>query len=292
MLVHNEKERLDISEMSFDQHQAHSATPVAIFVSLWRNRQLIWQLTRRDIASRYRGSLIGIAWSFINPLLMLLIYTFVFSVVFKARWGTGENESKIDFAILLFAGMIVFGIFSEMINRAPGLILANTNFVKKVVFPLEILPWIALGSALFHSLISLIALLTVQLLFKFYIPWTIVLFPFVLSPLIFLSMGFAWFLSAIGVFMRDVGQITGVITTVLMFLSAIFYPITALPEKYQSFLLLNPLVLIITECRNVLIFGVLPNWVSLGVALLASLVVAFVGFWWFQKVRKGFADVI
>ena len=278
--------------MSLNPHQAHSATPAAIFISLWRNRQLIWQLTRRDIASRYRGSLIGIAWSFINPLLMLIIYTFVFSVVFKARWGTSENESKIDFAILLFAGMIVFGIFSEMLNRAPSLIIANANFVKKVVFPLEVLPWVALGSALFHSLISLIALLVVQGLFKFYIPWTIVFLPLVLLPLFFFSMGFAWFLAALGVFVRDVGQITGVITTVLMFLSAIFYPITALPEKYQSVLLLNPLVLIITECRNVLIFGILPDWVSLGVALLISLVVSFAGFWWFQKVRKGFADVI
>jgi lipopolysaccharide transport system permease protein len=281
-----------LKEIFMDPHQARPATPAAMFASLWRNRQLILQMTRRDVASRYRGSIIGVAWSFINPLLMLAIYTFVFSVIFKSRWGTSENESKMDFAILLFAGMIVFGIFSEVVNRAPGLIISNVNYVKKVVFPLEILPWVALGSTLFHSLISLIALLLVQALFKFFLPWTIVIFPLVLLPLIFVSMGLAWFLAAMGVFLRDTGQITSVITTVLMFLSAIFYPITALPEQYQGLLKLNPLILIITESRNVLVFGKIPDWTSLGLALLASLLIAFAGFWWFQKVRKGFADVI
>ncbi len=275
-----------------DPHQAHPASPRAMFESLWRNRQLIAQLTRRDVASRYRGSMIGLAWSFINPLLMLAIYTFVFSVIFKSHWGSAENESKMDFAIILFAGMIVFGIFSEMVNRAPGLIISNVNYVKKVVFPLEVLPWVALGSTLFHSLISLIALLLVQAIFKFSLPWTIILLPLVLLPLVFFSMGLAWFLAAMGVFLRDTGQITGVITTVLMFLSAIFYPVTSLPLEYQGWLKLNPLVFIVTESRNVLVFGKTPDWVSLGAALLASLLIASAGFWWFQKVRKGFADVI
>jgi lipopolysaccharide transport system permease protein len=275
-----------------DPHQAPPATPAAMVSSLWRNRQLIIQMTRRDIASRYRGSLIGLAWSFINPLLMLTIYTFVFSVVFKSRWGTSPNESRTDFAIILFSGMIVFNIFGEMLNRAPMLVIGNINYVKKVVFPLEILPWTALGSTLFHGMVSLVVLLLVQLLLKFSVPWTILLFPLVLLPLIFLSMGLAWFLAATGVFVRDTVQITSVITTVLMFLSAIFYPVTALPEKYQSLLKLNPLVLIITESRNVLVYGVLPDWAFLGISLLASLFFAFCGFWWFQKVRKGFADVI
>jgi lipopolysaccharide transport system permease protein len=197
-----------------------------------------------------------------------------------------------DFAIVLFAGMIVFGIFSEVVNRAPSLIVSNVNYVKKVVFPLEILPWVALGSTLFHSFVSLVVLLLVQLIFKFSLPWTVILLPLVLLPLVFVSMGLAWFLAAIGVFVRDVGQITGVITTVLMFLSALFYPVSALPQEYQPWLRLNPLVLIITESRNVLVFGTLPDWGSLGIALFASLLVACAGFWWFQKVRKGFADVI
>lgn len=273
-------------------HRMSSPTPAAMFRSLWHNRHLIWQMTRREIAARYRGSIIGLAWSFINPLLMLTVYTFVFSVVFKARWGTGGNESRADFAIILFVGMIVFGLFAEMVNRAPAQIISNANYVKKVVFPLEILSLVSLGSVLFHSLVSLTVLLLAQFIINHAIPWTVVLFPLVLLPLIFTSLGAAWFLAALGVYVRDIGQITTVFTTVLMFLSAIFYPISALPVEYQSWMRLNPLVLIISESRKVLIFGNLPDWSWLVVAWLMGLAIAFTGFWWFQKTRKGFADVL
>jgi lipopolysaccharide transport system permease protein len=273
-------------------HKTHEISPIAMFASLWRNRQLIIQMTRREVAGRYRGSFLGLAWSFLNPLLMLVVYTFVFSVVFKARWGISGNESKADFAIILFAGMIVFGLFAENVNRAPGLIVSNVNYVKKVVFPLEILPMISLGAGLFHSLISLVVLLLMQIVVNHFLPWTSLLFPLVLLPLIFASMGVAWFLAALGVYVRDVGQITSVFTTVLMFLSAVFYPVSSLPEEFQIWLQLNPLVLIITESRKVLVLGSLPDWPSLGIALLAGLSMAAAGFWSFQKMRKGFADVI
>lgn len=273
-------------------HRAPSPTPAAMFTSFWRNRHLIWQMVRREIAARYRGSIIGLAWSFINPLLMLAVYTFVFSVVFKARWGTGENESQAQFAIILFVGLIVFGLFAETVNRAPRQIISNANYVKKVVFPLEILSLVSLGAVLFHSMISLLVLLLAQLIINQSIPWTAVLFPLVLLPLIFTSLGAAWFLAALGVYVRDIGQITTVFTTVLMFLSAIFYPVSALPERYQVWLRLNPLVLIISESRKVLIFGSLPDWFWLGIAMLMGLAIAFSGFWWFQKARKGFADVL
>jgi len=275
-----------------DPHQAHSTTPLAMFTSLWRNRQLILQLTRRDVISRYRGSLMGLAWSFLTPLLMLVVYTFVFSVVFKARWNINVEESKTDFAIILFTGMIVFNLFAEIVNRAPGLIVSNTNYVKKVVFPLEIFSWVTLGSVLFHSLVSLVVLLLVQIVLNHSLPWTVIFFPLVLLPLIFASVGVAWFLAALGVFVRDIGQLTSVFTTVLMFLSAVFYPLTSLPERYQGLLMINPLVLIITESRKVLIFGSQPDWFSLGIALLVGFGLAAAGFWWFQKTRKGFADVL
>jgi lipopolysaccharide transport system permease protein len=273
-------------------HQTFSASPVNMFVSLWRNRQLAWQMVRREVAGRYRGSIIGLAWSFLNPLLMLVVYTFVFSVVFKARWSTNGEESRTDFAITLFTGMIVFNLFAELINRAPGLIVSNASYVKKVLFPLEILPWVSLGSVLFHSLVSLIVLLLAQLLFKLSLPWTSIFLPLVLLPLVIASLGLAWFLAALGVYIRDVGQVTGVFTTVLMFISAVFYPVSILPASYQTWLQLNPLVLIITESRNVLIFGTLPNWPALGLVLILSLVTAAGGFWFFQKMRKGFADVL
>jgi len=274
-----------------NSHQDQPATPIAMLKSLWYNRQLIGQMTQREVVGRYRGSIIGLAWSFFNPLLMLLIYTFVFSVIFKARWGV-SGESKADFAIILFVGMIVHGLFAECINRAPGLIISNVNYVKKVVFPLEILPWVAMGSALFYSMVSTAVPLVAQLILKHSLPWTSLFFPMVLLPLVFVSMGFAWFLAALGVFVRDIGQVTNIFTTILLFFSPVLYSVSSLPEKYRILLQLNPLTLIIEESRKVLVFRQLPDWSSLGSELAVSMIIAAVGFWWFQKMRKGFADVL
>jgi lipopolysaccharide transport system permease protein len=221
-----------------------------------------------------------------------VVYTFVFSVVFKAKWGTGGEQSQTSFAIVLFVGMIVYGLFAEMVNRAPGLILANVNYVKKVVFPLEILPVVGLGAALFHTLISLGVLLAAILLINGSLVWTAVFFPLVILPLLIATLGVAWFLVSLGVFVRDVGQTVGIFTTVLMFVSPVFYPISALPEKFQFWLMLNPLTFMIEQSRAVMIFGKLPDWTGLGIYTIASSAVAWAGFWWFQKTRKGFADVL
>jgi lipopolysaccharide transport system permease protein len=272
-------------------NQPYPASPRALFASLWRNRELILQLTQREVMSRYRGSVLGLAWSFFNPLLMLAVYTFVFSVVFKARWGMGE-ENTADFAIVLFVGLIIHGLFAECLNRAPGLILANVNYVKRVVFPLEILPWVAAGSALFHSAISIAVLLAAQLAFQHTLAWTVVFLPIVLVPLLFATMGLAWFLSSIGVYVRDIGQTIGIFTMTLLFLSPVFYPVDALPENYRFLLLLNPLTPVIGDARRVLIWGQAPDWAGLMLYTAASFVVAWVGFWWFQRTRRGFADVV
>lgn len=260
--------------------------------SLWRHRKLISQMTRREVVGRYRGSIMGLAWSLFNPILMLLVYTFVFSVVFKARWGTGGEENQSSFAIVLFVGMIVFGLFAEMANRAPSLILSNINYVKKVIFPLEILPVIGLGAALFHALISLGVLLVAILLIKGSMAWTVIFFPLVILPLLLATLGVAWLLASVGVFVRDVGQTVGIFTTVLMFVSPVFYPIAALPEKYRVWLMLNPLTFVIEQSRIVLIFGKLPDWRGLAIYTVSGLAIAWAGYWWFQKTRKGFADVL
>jgi lipopolysaccharide transport system permease protein len=273
-------------------HQAPRASIEELFASFWRNRQLILQMTKREVVGRYRGSVMGLAWSFFNPLLMLAVYTFVFSVVFKARWSVVGEENKIDFAILLFVGIIVYGVFAECANRAPGLILANVNFVKKVVFPLEILPWVTMGSTLFHAGISLLVLLLAQLLLNHTMPFTAIFFPLIILPLLLATMGGAWFLSAIGVYLRDVSQSVGIFTTVLMFLSPVFYPLAALPERYQAWVKLNPLTFILEEGRKSLIFGQLPDGLGWGIHMLVSIAIAWMGFWWFQKSRKGFADVL
>jgi lipopolysaccharide transport system permease protein len=272
-------------------HHVHPSNVLELFASQWRNRQLIIQLTKRDVLGRYRGSVMGLAWSFFNPLLMLAVYTFVFSVVFKARWGVG-GEDKVNFAIILFVGLIVYGFFAECINRAPNVIVSNVNYVKKVVFPLEILPSVAIGSALFHAGISLAVLLTAQLLINQRLPWTVIVFPIILLPLLFATSGLAWLLSALGVYVRDIAQTTSILTMVLMFLSPLFYPVSALPPRFQIWLHLNPLTFIIEEGRNVLIFGNTPNWLGWGLALAASFLISAGGFWWFQKTRKGFADVL
>lgn len=267
------------------------ATPIEMFASLWRNRELIHASTKREVLGRYRGSALGLLWSFFNPLFMLAVYTIVFSVVFKARWNAG-GDSKTEFALVLFAGLIVFNLFAECINRAPGLILGNPNYVKKVVFPLEILPVVTLLSALFHGLISLGVWLLAYLVFFGLPHHTALYLPLVILPFFLFTMGLSWALSSLGVFLRDVSQFIGVITTVLMFLSPIFYPATALPEDYRNLLYLNPLTPVIEQTREVLFWGRSPDFTMLGIHWLASVLIAWLGFAWFQKTRKGFADVL
>ena len=273
-------------------HAAQPTSPVALIKSLWRNRNLIVQMTRREVVGRYKGSVLGLAWSLLTPILMLAVYTFVFSVVFKARWGTDGDESKTQFALVLFVGMIVHGLFAEVLNRAPGLIVSNVNYVKKVVFPLDALPVIAMGASLFHAGISLTVLLIAFALFNGYLHWTVIFIPFVLMPLVVLTLGVAWIFASLGVFLRDVGQTVGIITTVMLFLAPIFYPITALPDEVRPLIMANPLTFIIEEARGVVILGRMPHWAGLGIYTLVATSVACAGFAWFQKTRKGFADVL
>lgn len=280
------------AHIAVNPHASQPTSLAALGKSLLRNRQLIVQMTKREVVGRYKGSAMGLAWSFFNPVFMLAVYTFVFSVIFKSRWGSAGDDSKIQFAVLLFVGMIVLNLFSDVLNRAPGLILGNVNYVKKVVFPLEILPIIAVGAALFHSLISLGVLLAVFALFNGYLHWTIVFTPLIILPLVILITGLAWILASLGVFLRDVSQTTIIITTVLMFLSPVFYPVTAVPEKFRPFIMANPLTFIIEQARQVLIWGHVPDWLGLGAYTLVATAIAWAGYAWFQKTRKGFADVL
>ncbi len=277
---------------AINPHAVQPTSLVALGKSLWKNHQLVLQMTRREVVGRYRGSVLGLVWSFLNPVFMLAVYTFVFSVVFKARWGVGGEESKTQFAVVLFAGLIVHGLFAEVLNRAPGLILSNVNYVKKVVFPLDILPVIAMGAALFHAFISITVLLIAFVIFNGYLHWTVVFTPFVLLPLVILTLGLAWMLASLGVFLRDVGQTIGIITTVMMFLAPVFFPVTALPEAMRPWIMANPLTFIIEQAREVLIWGHMPNWAGLGIYTLIATLTAWTGYAWFQKTRKGFADVL
>lgn len=272
-------------------HASLPAGPSGLIRSLLSHRRLIVALIRREVIGRYRGSILGLAWSFFNPLLMLAIYTFVFSFVFKARWGT-TGTSRAEFALILFAGLTIHTLFSECIMRAPGIIPANANYVKKVVFPLEILCWINLGSALFHALIS-IGILLVALLFVTHgLHWTIVLMPLILLPYMLGIMGVSWALAALGVFMKDINQAIGALLTVLMFMTPIFYPVTAIPEQYRFWIYMNPLTWVVEQFRNVIVFGVVPSAYQWMLSLAIGCALGTAGFWLFQKLRKGFADVL
>lgn len=265
----------------------------ALISTIWFSRQLIIQMTKREVVGRYKGSAIGLAWSFFNPVFMLIVYTFVFSEIFKARWGgNGGDQSKTQFALILFVGLIVLSLASEVLNRAPNLILSNVNYVKKVVFPIEILPIITMGAALFHCLISFAVLIAAFAILNGYLAWTIVFLPLVITPLVILILGFSWILASLGVFLRDVGQTIGIVTTLLTFLSPVFYPITAVPKAFLPIIMANPLTFIIEQARNVVIFGILPDWQGLGIYSLIAIGISWLGYAWFQRTRKGFADVL
>jgi lipopolysaccharide transport system permease protein len=271
--------------------QTFLGTPGEIAVSAWHHKNLIKELIKRDVNGRYRGASLGLVWSVLNPLFLLGIYTFVFSVVFKARWSQA-SDSKIEFALVLFAGLIVFGVFSECVSRAPGLILANANYVKKVVFPLEILPLVALGSAIFHATISLGVWLGAYIIFYGWPHLTILWLPVVLLPLTLYTLGFSWLLASLGVYLRDLSQFIGTLMTALIFISPIFYPASALPEPYRSAMYANPLTSAIEQARTVMYWGKNPDAWEFLINLSLGATIAFLGFAWFQKTRKGFADVV
>lgn len=256
------------------------------------NKHIISQLTLRESTGKYKGSIIGLGWSLFHPILMLSVYTFVFSVIFKSRWAASASQNQFDYAIIMFVGIIIHGVLSDVLNKASTLITSNVNYVKKVVFPLEILPIISMGSALFHACVSLGVLLIACLLVNGKLYATILILPIIIIPFLLLVLGLAWIVASLGVFIRDTSQTISIITLVMLFLAPVFYSAEVVPEKYQFLLKFNPLTFIIEQARNVIIFGKLPNWNGLFIYSLISLVIFWIGYAWFQKTKKGFADVI
>lgn len=267
------------------------ANPLEALTSAWRSRYLLAGLTRREITGRYRGSWLGVVWTLVTPLLLLGIYTFIFGVVFRVRWGEGQALDG-QFAAILFCGIIIHGILSEVLTRAPGSIVGNINFVKKVVFPLELLGWVTVLSALFHFALALVVLFVFMLASGHAIPVTTVALPLVLAPFLVLCLGVAWFVASLAVYVRDVSHVTGFLATALLFLSPIFYPLSAVPEPYRDLFMLNPLTHVIIESRNVLMIGQWPEPGPLLAYWAVALVVFWLGYAWFQKTRGGFADVL
>ena len=257
----------------------------------WIHRELIFSLIQREIKSRYRSSIIGLIWSIINPAFTLVVYTFVFTKVFTVRWPGGK-ESSIEFALLIFIGMTVFNLFSECVLRAPALIVTNTNYVKKIKFPLETLPWISLGVGIFHMLVSSAVWLVFYGLMIGAPPASCIIFPFALLPLIVCILGLSWILSALGVYFRDIIHVISALLLPLMFLTPVFYPTSALPPELHQVMGLNLLAQVIENARMVLFWGGIPNPIEWGKSAIFSIIFAILSLWFFQKSREGFADVL
>lgn len=262
-----------------------------MFGSLWGNRRLVLQMARRDLVERYRGSVFGFLWSLFNPILMLAVFTFVFTVVFRARWpATGGTNA--EFAVNAFVGLIVYGLFAESVGRAPSLVLQNAHLVKKVVFPLEVLPWVSMASSVFHAAVSFVVLVAFTVVVTGAPRATSLLLPLVVVPVILLSLGLSWFLASIGVFLRDASHTVPLLITALMFVSPIFYPLSSVPENVRWILALNPLAGAMEDSRAVALGGVIPDPTGYILLLVGSAAVAWGGLWWFMRTKHTFADVL
>ena len=264
-----------------------------VLVSLIQQRDLLLHLIRRDVANRYKGSYFGVLWAIANPLLLLGVYTLVFSTIMHSRWdASSSQEGHMDFAIILFAGLLCFNVFADTTSRASTIVLDHKNYVKKVVFPLHFLPLMALASALFTGAMSLSILMVAIWIFKTGFGLMALLIPVLLLPLIFMTLGAALLIAALGVYIRDVAQIVGLFNMVFMFLSPIFFPIERTPERLRSLAEFNPLAVVVTQMREILIFHGGFDWYSWEIALLVSLLILELGLLFFRAVQRGFADVI
>jgi lipopolysaccharide transport system permease protein len=266
--------------------------PVSLWRSLREHRGLIVQLARREVEARYRGSRLGLLWSVLTPLVMLLIYTFAFGAVFRMRWPRMEDQGLAAFALVLFCSLLPFNLFSECTNRAPSLVLGVPNFVKKVVFPLEILVVSAFGAALFQAVVSLGVLVAADWLVVGHVPWTVVLTPIAAIPLVAMTLGLAWFLASLGVFLRDIGHSVGLAVQVLLFTTPVFFPVEAVPASFQGLIWANPLTWVVEDFRRTVLWGQPPDWTSLLWRVPLSLVVTIAGYVWFMRSKRGFADVM
>ncbi len=269
--------------------------PVALGLRLWACRGLIAQLARREVLARYRGSYLGTMWALITPLLTLGVFTLVFGTMYGARWAGSDRAGILDFATHMFVGIVLYGVFSECTARAPMLITGNPNYVKKTVFPLEMLPVSVLAAAAMHSLLGLLAAMACVFIDRGALPWTVLLLPVVYLPILLLSLGAMWFLAAVGVFLRDVASFIGVVVQLLFFLTPVAYPLAAFkgnPRVQQLVRCANPLAPIMENARSIVVDGQSPRWIEMALVTLASAALALFGYALFMKLKRTFADAI
>jgi len=262
--------------------------------SLWKNRNLIYQLSKRDLLARYRGSMLGVVWALLGPLMMLAIYTVVFGFIFEGRFDetVPNTTSRLDFCLALFCGLNIFALFADAIVMSPKVILANPSYVTKVVFPLEVLPVVNVISAFIQFLFSSVPLLLALLVVHRSLHWTSILMVPLVMVLLLFALGFCWLVASLGVFLRDIGNLIPPLLQVLFFASAIFYPMSKVPEGLRWVVEMNPLAQIISGARDAMVFGNVFNFGTLGILAGIGLVVCWGGYWFFNKTKPAFADVM
>jgi lipopolysaccharide transport system permease protein len=266
--------------------------PWRVLAHFFAHRQLAWQFMRREVLGRYRGSFLGLLWSFITPLLMLTIYSVVFGLVFETRYEADGSETGMMYALALFCSLNFFQFFAEALNRAPRLMLDHPSFVTRVVFPLEVFGVAAVSAASVHLVISMSLLVAAALATGVGIPPTAPYLLLLLVPLLMLSLGITWLLSSAGLFVRDIQALTQPLTTVLMFVSAVFYPLSRVPENLRGWFLLNPVALLVEQSRRVMVQGHALDWPTWGLLMAVSLIVFHLGYSFFMRTKHLFADRI
>ncbi|MGE3109949.1 MAG: ABC transporter permease [Phycisphaerales bacterium] len=259
---------------------------------LWQYRDLIRQFTVRDVMVRHKGTSLGLAWAILQPLLTLAIYTFIFGFVFRHRWGKLGGFEWADFSLHFFAGFVVYSIFAETVNRSPAMVTEHPNLVRKVVFPLEILPITAAGASLVYAFFGLALLLIAAGALAQSFSWTIIFFPLVLLPLLMITLGVSWLFASLGAFIRDFKQVVPVLTQLTFFMTPVFYDVQQVPERLRWVIMMNPLTLIVLNSRRTLLWGELPDWTQVAALNALGLVVLVLGYAWFVKSKRGLADVL
>jgi lipopolysaccharide transport system permease protein len=259
--------------------------------TLLRNGQLYRRVLVRDIQSTFRGSALGLAWVVLIPLVLVAIYTFVFGVVLPSTWSMGTH-TRLEVPLLFFTGLTVFGFFMEVVARSPNFIRENDVYVKKIVFPLEILPWVLIGTALFKFAINFALLLVFLAVVTGGVPLKVLLMPLVLAPFLLMTAGLSWLLTAVGTYVRDLQHAIQALAPIIMFISPIFYSVQQVPEPFDTLYYANPLTFVLESVRGLLFFDTVPSATGLLVFAAASLLVYAAGYAFFQRARPGFADVV
>ncbi len=259
--------------------------------SLIRSRQIIFYLTRKRIVLRYRGSILGVLWALISPALTLAIYTVVFGILLRARWSPDETNTT-EYALLLYLGLCVYWFVSDCVSEAPGLVLNHPNYVKKVVFPLEILPYVSVADALFHTVVRLVVFVVAVSILRGIPPWTILLLPLVWIPVCLWTLALCWLLAAAGVFLRDLREVITLVLVAMLFLSPVFYSLDQMPSVAGTVIRLNPIVIPVMQVRDVAYFGVIPDPIVWLQVVASSAIFARVAYSFFSRSRGTFADVV